>query len=55
MLFGVRLAALVFRRPFVLSDIGYLFFWVLDGWMTTLTLPDLAADLAPDFELPLMV
>ncbi|WP_146736666.1 hypothetical protein [Neisseria sicca] len=54
MLFGV-FAALVFRRPFVLSDIGYLVFWVLDGWMTTLTLPDLAADLAPDFELPLMV
>ena len=50
-----ELAMLVFRRPFVLSDIGYLVFWVLDGWMTTLTLPDLAADLAPDFELPLMV
>ena len=50
-----ELAMLVFRRPLVLSDIGYLVFWVLDGWMTTLTLPDLAADFTPDLALPLMV
>lgn len=30
-------------------------FCVLEGWITTLTLPDLEADFAPDFVLPLMV
>ena len=34
---------------------SYLFFCVLDGWMTTLTRPDLAADFTPDLALPLMV
>ena len=31
------------------------FFCVLDGWMTTLTRPDFAADFTPDLALPLMV
>jgi len=34
---------------------SYLFFCVLDGWMTTLTRPDFAADFTPDLALPLMV